>query len=251
MFGAGFGLGLLIIYSKIHSGVKADNRDYVDVEKSLPLFIGVLFALSSIFFVNSDLTNVNFTILTVFFALSASILMSIAMSCIIYGAVWLKDLVLSIFSGVIQISIIIKLIVHPFVAIAIGGFAGLVSPILMYFIDRRMNKNTLRDTKGLFAFYFLNAFLAIFLVAPIIIYSYNAETTPTEDWNEGHVMIFGAISLGVGLVLGIIAGLFGIPFKDTILLNDLHFFGHEFEPIVKRMDRKKEEKTSEKHLNRA
>ena len=58
--------------------------------------------------------------------MSASIEMSLGISCILNDAVCFRDLEMSIFAGAIQISIIISLIKHPFIGICIGGFAGFI-----------------------------------------------------------------------------------------------------------------------------
>lgn len=171
--------------------------------------------------------------------MSASILMTLGMSCILDGAVCFRDLAMSIFAGAIQISIIISLIKHPFVGICIGGFAGLITPLFMRFIDTRINKNHIRDSKGLFSVFLINGFLGTFLVSPIIVHSYSINEQPSSDWNEGHHMIFASIALGIGLVFGLVGGIISNCINERPLLQDQYFLGETYERIEARVPKLK------------
>lgn len=120
----------------------------------------------------------SFTILTIFITLSASSITALGISCLINGKIWLKDLMLSTLSGLIQISFIISFIKHPFVGIIIGAYSALVSSFFLNLFDWKINGSKIRDTIGIFSFYCVNALLGLFMVTPIILSSYNENDDP-------------------------------------------------------------------------
>ena len=180
MFGAGFGLALLILYNKFNPVLRQENAQYTDALASFLTLLGTGFVISLFYFVLDTYTSQSksLALLNIYFAFSGSIVSSIAISCIIAGVVTFHNVNMSIISGVIQISIIGGFIKTPYVSLLVGAFAGILTSLLSHFIHRKINNTKFTDAKGIFVIYFINSFLCAYFVCPIIIKAYkNVDST--------------------------------------------------------------------------
>lgn len=106
-------------------------------------------------------------------------------------------------------------------AIAIGLTAGFLSCVFYKKIYAKLNQEGVRDSFGIILV-FLISFLATFMFSPIVIktyYNYSVNLTTLESSSTdavgapinvnaaGWVLIYVAISVGLGLVLGGLTGL--------------------------------------------
>lgn len=132
---------------------------------------------------------------------------SIAISCILDGVITLHNVNMSVIAGALQISIIGGFIKTPYVALLVGAFAGIVTALASSFIHSKINNTKIRDSKGVFVIYFINCFLCSYFICPIIIKAYK-NVGLIADYNDGFHMIYTSISLGIGFLTGLLAGIF-------------------------------------------
>lgn len=85
MFGAGFGLALLILYNKFNPIHKPEKQEYSDTFSALLTLLGTCFVLALFYFVLDTYTNTSksWALLNIYFAFSGSIVSSIAITCIV------------------------------------------------------------------------------------------------------------------------------------------------------------------------
>jgi ammonia channel protein AmtB len=184
MFGAGFGLALLLLYNKFQPIIKQQRAQYTDTLSSFLTLLGTAFVISLFYFVLDSYTlqSKEYALLNIYFAFSGSIVSSIAISCIIDGVITFHTVNLGIISGVIQISIIGGFIRTPFVSLLVGAFAGIVTSLLLHFVQRRINNTQFRDIKGVIVIYLINSFLCSYFISPIIIKAYkNVDSSITQN----------------------------------------------------------------------
>lgn len=111
-------------------------------------------------------------LLNIYFALSGSIVSSVAVSCIFTGIVTLYSINMAILSGVIQISIIATFIKTPYVAMLAGVLGGILTTVLSLYLLSRINSTYFRDSKGLIVLYLVNVIVCSFFLSPIVIKAY-------------------------------------------------------------------------------
>lgn len=174
MFGAGFGLALLILYNKFNPVHRVERVVYTDTFSSLFTLLGTSFVLALFYFLLDTYTNTNksYALLNIFFAFSGSIVSSIAVTCIIGEAISFHHINMTIISGVLQISIIGGFIRTPYVSILVGAFAGIVTSLLSHYLQPKINQTKIIDAKGIFVVYFINCLLCSYFISPIIIKAY-------------------------------------------------------------------------------
>lgn len=229
MFGAGFGLALLILYNKFNPVLRNERAQYTDELSGFLTLLGTGFVLALFYFLLDTYTNQDksYALLNIYFAFSGSIVSSIAISCIIGGVITFHQINMSILSGVIQISIIGGFIQTPYVSLLVGAFAGIVTGILSHFVQNKINGKQFRDAKGVIVIYLINCILCSYFVCPIIIKAYK-NTNAALDYNEGFHMIYTAISLGIGFGFGLLAGAFRSCIKEENNLSDMEFFNKPY-----------------------
>jgi len=120
-------------------------------------------------------------------------------------------------------------------AIAIGITAGFISSLFFKKVYTLVNSNGVRDSFGILLV-FLISFLATFVISPIVIkayynYSVNLKTlevssadslgSPISIDAAGWVLIYVAISMGIGLATGAVTGI-------TLYILD-KLSGHEYD----------------------
>lgn len=213
MFGAGFGLALLLIYNK-YAPARVPAAQYSDTFSSLFTLLGTAFVISLFYFVLDTYTQQSRlqSLLNIFFAFSGSIVSSIAISCILDGVITLHNVNMSVIAGALQISIIGGFIKTPYVSILVGAFAGIVTALASSFIHSKLNHTKIRDSKGVFVIYFINCLLCSYFICPIIIKAYK-NVGILADYNDGFHMVYTSISLGIGFLTGLLAGIFRCCFN--------------------------------------
>ena len=72
--------------------------------------------------------------MNLYFAFSATILLSMSMSAMFKKIIYFEDLKLSVFSGVITVGVIANFIIDPYIAIQAGLITSLLTTILCMFI---------------------------------------------------------------------------------------------------------------------
>lgn len=231
MFGAGFGLALLILYNKFNPVSRPEKPEYTDTFSSLLTLLGTSFVLALFYFVLDTYTNTNkvHALLNIYFAFSGSIVSSIAISCILGETITFHHINMTIISGVLQISIIGGFIRTPYVAILVGAFSGIVTSLLSCYLQPKINKSKIIDAKGIIVVYLINCILCSYFICPIIIKAYeNAYTN--LFYNEGYHMIYTTISLGIGFCFGVLAGALRSCIKEDNNLLDNQFFNKVYLP---------------------
>jgi hypothetical protein len=171
--------------------------------------------------------------ISVFFALSGSVIFSCAGS-IIFGAkkepdgrvnrkIDVKDCVFGTITGGISFGAVAGTAVNIGAAIASGLFAGLFSSLAYRLIYKRINLNKLYDSYGVINILMVS-FFGTFAITPVILIAYynlnwilttlqvsNFDTVGLPLINSsivGWVLIYVGISIGIGLVGGLMTGLF-------------------------------------------
>jgi hypothetical protein len=156
MFGAGFGLALMLIYNRLSTIEKSEIADFTDMFATLLSLLGTCFILAFFYFVLDSYSNALlktiriiggyyfsdgklFGLLNIYFAFSGSIVSSIAVACFLGGTVTFHHINMSIISGALQVSILGNYIHHPFVALVTGVVGGVVSSILSHFAHQKLN----------------------------------------------------------------------------------------------------------------
>lgn len=235
MFGAGFGLALLIVYLKASPPIIRNERAvYTDHFSSVLTLLGTCFVLALFYFVLDTYTiqDKTYALLNIYFAFSGSIVSSIAISCIVNGVVTFHHINMSILSGVLQISIIGGFIKTPYVSLLVGAFAGIVTSLLSSFVHWKMNRNKETDAKGVIVVYLVNCLLCTYFICPIIIKAY-MNVDSNLDYNPAFHMIYTSISLGIGFLTGLIASIFRCCIKEENSILDVEFFNkaYMFHPI--------------------
>lgn len=118
----------------------------------------------------------------------------------------------------------------------IGTIAGFVSGIYMRAIHVKMNKNHIKDVLGLFGPFFWSAFLGSFVVTPAVVATYYNKginfpftTTSPPLHLAGYQLIYVGITVGIGLVGGVITGLFNLCDNDYFALaSNSRVYENEF-----------------------
>lgn len=136
MFGAGFGLVLMLLYHKFIPILKNPTTQFTDILSSLFSMLGTCFILAFFYFLLDTYTagDKSLALLNIYFAFSGSIVTSIAISCILAGVVTFHHINMTIIAGVVQISIIGTFIQTPYVSLLVGAFAGAVTSVLSHFL---------------------------------------------------------------------------------------------------------------------
>lgn len=116
-------------------------------------------------------------------------------------------MIMSMISGVMEISILGAYLNTPFASIVIGAFAGIVTTLLGHFLHKnKINEGKIIDANGIFVVYFVNTFLCSFFVTPITILiseKYGFSNTSSKSFH----MKYSGISLGIGIGFGLIGAL--------------------------------------------
>ena len=177
-FGAGFGVALIIMYSRFAPLKKERNSQYTDHLSTIFTLLGTIFTLAFLYFVLDTYTigSKPNALLNIYFAFSTSIISSVAVSLIVGGVVTLEIINLAFLSGAIQISIIGTFILTPYVAMLVGVFSGVITSLLFLFYFDKLNRGYFRDSKGLIFVYLVNVLFCSFFVSPIIIKAYENDS---------------------------------------------------------------------------
>lgn len=228
-FGSGFGLALLLFYNRFVKIERKSNFTYSDNFSSLITLLGTIFTLAFFYFVLDTYVGgpkAN-ALLNIYFSFSASIISSVAISCIFKGVVTFHHINMSIISGAIQISIIATFIKTPYVAMLAGVLGGILTSILSLYFLNKINNKYFRDSKGLIVIYLVNVLVCSFFVCPIVLKAYENDAK-AHIYNEGYHMIYTSISLGIGFGFGILAGFLRSCFKEDVDLSDNLFFNEVY-----------------------
>ena len=163
----------------------------------------------------------------IFIASSASLLSSMAMSCILTGKIGLKAVSSSILSACIYISIIAVFIEYPYIAMIVGSVAGVVTTILLFTHEKINFGNHSFDPKGFLPIVFASCVLGSFIVTLIVTSAAHISNKNMNYYRQRH-MIYTIISLGIGLVFGIVCGVFRKFINEPASFTDLSFFSPAF-----------------------
>ena len=122
----------------------------------------------------------------------------------------------------------------------IGLLAGLVSGIYMQTLHKAINRTYVYDSLGLFGPFLICSFIGSMVVAPSVLdrlvlnpaktnFSIDAENnTPTVE-TVGFQLVYVGISLGIGLLSGLVAGLFSMCEEDKFgLFANSRFFKRDY-----------------------
>jgi hypothetical protein len=180
--------------------------------------------------------------LSIFLAMSASIIFNYAFSVLFNSnsKLGIRGSLVGTITGAIMYGSIAGTCVNIGAAIASGLFSGFLSALFFEVIYPKLNSSRIRDSFGLFGILAIS-FLGTFFIAPIVLktyynydvdlstlYNQNAPTTAFTVSNVdsiGWVLVYVGISMGIGLVGGVIMGLFLSVFNRII---SHHFDDSEF-----------------------
>lgn len=142
MFGAGFGLALMLIYMRSQPIVRTPTAQYTDIFAAILTLLGTAFILTLFYFVLDSYALGSYlnALLNIYFAFCASIITSIAISCILGGVVTFHQINMSVISGALQVSIIGTFIQTPYVAMLVGVLAGAVTGLFSFYLHTKINK---------------------------------------------------------------------------------------------------------------
>jgi hypothetical protein len=177
--------------------------------------------------------------ISVFFALSASVIFSCAGSALFGGRIDVRDCVFGTITGGIIYGAVAGTSVNVGAAIASGLFAGLFSSLSYRFIYKRINASTLYDSYGVINILMVS-FFGTFAIAPVILIAYYnlywvLTTLEVSNFDKvglplinssvaGWVLIYVGISMGIGIVAGLIAGLFLRLIGSSVKAHNHEFF---------------------------
>lgn len=141
MFGAGFGLALMLIYMRSQPVVRSPSAQYTDIFSAFLTLMGTGFILSLFYFVLDTYAIGSYlnALLNIYFAFCASIITSIAISCILGGVVTFHQINMAVISGALQVSIIGTFIETPYVSMLVGVLAGAVTSLFSYYLHSKIN----------------------------------------------------------------------------------------------------------------
>lgn len=177
--------------------------------------------------------------ISVFFALSGSVIFSCAGSALFGGRIDVRDCVFGTITGGIIYGAVAGTSVNVGAAIASGLFAGLFSSLCYRFILRRINANKVYDSYGAINILMVSLF-GTFAIAPVILIAYynldwilttlevsNLDKVGLPLVNSsivGWVLIYVGISMAIGIVAGVIAGLFLRLIGTPVSAHNHEFF---------------------------
>lgn len=187
---------------------------------------------------------------SVFFALSGSVIFSCAGSILFGGkkeptnatvkrGIDVRDCVFGTITGGISFGAVAGTAVNIGAAIASGLFAGLFSSLAYKFLYKRINLNKLYDSYGVINVLMVS-FFGTFAITPVILIAYynlywilttlevsNFDTAGLPLINSsivGWVLIYVGISMGIGIVAGLITGLFLRMISSGVRAHNHEFF---------------------------
>lgn len=174
MFGAGFGLALMLVYKKAQPIIRVAGAQYTDLFASFLTLLGTGFVLTLFYFVLDSYVVGSYlnALLNIYFAFSASILTSVAISCILGGVVTFHQINMSAISGVLQISIIGTFIKTAYISMLVGVSGGAITGLLSHYVQRKINATKIQDSKGIIVVYLVNCLICSYFICPIIIKGY-------------------------------------------------------------------------------
>jgi hypothetical protein len=191
--------------------------------------IGTCFILAFFYFVfgfHNFASPYEYGLLNIYFGFSGSIVSSIAVACLLGGTITFHHINMTIISGALQVSILGDFIHNPFVSILAGFVGGVITSLLSHFAHQKLNSTQFNDSKGLITVYFVNCFICSYVICPIIISGYNKNLS--TNYNVGYHMIYTTVSLFIGFLFGLIAGLFRRCIKEDIIASDNNFFNSKY-----------------------
>ena len=148
--------------------------------------------------------------MNIYFAFSSTILSSLCISAITKKIIHFEDIKVSVFSGVVLVGVVGNFIIDPFISLAAGLLGGIVTASLCICSRAYFQKKEFAEINVMLYIYFLNSFLGVFLLGPIVIAVYealNSRYPGIDSWSPAYHMIYGGISLGIGAGFGFLCGL--------------------------------------------
>jgi len=153
------------------------------------------------------------------FALSGSVIATFAISIFLHHRIGVHDVVFGSFAGAISFATSSSLVYNPVAPIVVGIFSGTVNTLLLSGTSRKINANGVINTNPVIETFLIggicgglwSALFATFqggyvdFSASFPTYSYPIDRT---NFKQGGLQVAGTfISVGIAIILGIIAGL--------------------------------------------
>ena len=236
LFAACYGLLVALLLNKPPT---AQTADFSSTSNSAVLaHLGTFFlflsfcATTTLFSIKSTLSTTETArsylwqeaFLSIFIAMSASIIFNYAFSALFnaHSKFGIRGSLVGTISGAIMYGSVAGTCINIGAAIAVGLFAGFLSALFFEKIYPALNRNNITDTFGI-TFILIVSFLGTFFIAPTVIKTYYnySVTLPTLDPNNsassvnfiskigaaGWSLVYVGISMGIGLLGGLIIGL--------------------------------------------
>lgn len=167
---------------------------------------------------DSDNKIVHIASLNMWFALCGSAVGAFCGCIIMFKKVDVHTLVFSMFTGGIAFTSSSDVYLNPGPAIGIGVLTGLLCSLLIAKAKTSMNAKGVVDSNGVLVTYLIPGLIAAILSAifQAVAYKWEYDTTSRQNkdgarttFEQGGIQIAGlAISLGLGIFVGIISGIF-------------------------------------------
>ena len=145
-----------------------------------------------------------------------------------FGRVGFKECIVGTITGGVVMSASAPLVFSVGIMILIGLVTGFLSGIYMRTINRKINKNNVNDSMGLFGPFLMSSVGGSLLILPcmMVFYEFKGQTLPggfnapsiTRDL-VGWQLVYVGISAGIGLGSGILAGIVSFCCQNSLFVG--------------------------------